>query len=78
MVGHLSELVKHLTLDISSSHELKVCGLRHMWGSVLIAHSLLGILSIPLSLPLSHSCAYACALSVKINIKKEDGLSCYQ
>ena len=46
------QLVEHLTLDFGSGHDLKGMGLSPVSGSVLIAQSLLGILSLPLSLPL--------------------------
>ena len=49
--GHLGELVKHLTLDFSSGHDLMVCEISPALGSVSIAQNLLGILSPSLSAP---------------------------
>ena len=46
----LGGLVKHLTLDFSSSHDLTVCGIDPPTsGSVLTAQSLLDILSLSFS-----------------------------
>ena len=55
-----------LTLDFSSDHDLMVMGSSPTLGSVLIAWSLLGILS----LSLSATPAHALSLSLKNKLKK--------
>ena len=58
-MGHLvAQSVEHLTLDVSSGHDLRVLRSSLTLGSMLgMAWSLLEILCLPLSLPLpcSHS-----------------------
>ena len=45
----MAQSVKHLTLDLSSGHNLVVHGIKPASGSVLTAWSLLGIFSLSLS-----------------------------
>ena len=53
----VAPLVKWLTLDFTSGHDLTVCGIKPVSGSVLIVRSLLEILSPSLSAsPLLFSC----------------------
>ena len=64
----VAQLVKCLTFNLSSGHELMVIRVSPTLGSVLTAQSLLEILSLPLSLPLP------CLLSLsnkEINIKRQ-------
>ena len=46
----MTQLVKHLTPDFGSGHDLTVCALEAELGSGLTARSLLGIVSLSLSL----------------------------
>ena len=64
----VAQLVKRLTLDFGSGHDLTIMRSSPTLGSVLTVRSLLGILFLHLSL-LLHS-SYVHALSLKINIKK--------
>ena len=64
----MAQLVKHLTLDFGSGLDPKVhMGSTPESGSVLIARSLLEILSLALTLPLPCSQALSLSLSFKIN-----------
>ena len=49
----MAQLVKHLSLDFCSGHDVIVLRLSPTLGSALTVQSLLGILSLPLSLFLS-------------------------
>ena len=69
----VAQLVKRLTLDLGSCHDLEVCGIQPLVGSVLTAWSLLGILSLPLFLYLLLPCSLTLTLSQNKLRKKKKG-----
>ena len=68
-------MVKLLTLDFGSGHDLTVGEIKSVLGSELTVWSLLGILSLSLSLslcPPPYSCTYVLSLSQKKKKKKKE------
>ena len=66
----VAQSVKHLTLDFGSGHDLPVPEIEPPSGSVLIAWSLLGILSVPLSVPPPCLYSHARSLSLSLSLSK--------
>ena len=60
----VAQLLKRLTLDLGSGHDLTVGEFKPHVGSALRRRSLLGILSLSLSLSLCPSPTLACSVSV--------------
>ena len=56
------------TLDFGSGHDLTAHGIDLMLGPLVIAWSLLGILSLPLSSPLP--CSHTLSLSLSLSLSK--------
>ena len=61
----MTQLVKRLTPDFGSGHDLIVCGFEPELGSGLTVRSLLGILCLSLSLSLSLPLPGSLSLSLK-------------
>ena len=76
----VTQLVKRLTLDFGSGHDVAVSAIKSHVRLPSDHTSLLGILSFPLSLPIPHMrvCTLSLTLSVKINkyfLKRESNLA---